>query len=182
MLHTYTYREILRRGKYDINKRCLFGKLTEDDEILLTRELTNFVLWANGNLELITSFLKKESVDLFKDEVINKSALVELWLKYIGKNHKIETIITDINVVSDIYEYISLYYDKISIFNMEYDYKMISYAKYRTEEQYVELKDLMNSNSYYNQQINVLLAENKCDLDHIDSKFAAYILNRFGRG
>lgn len=172
-----TYGEMLTKGKFTINKRMLFEKLQEKDEILITREIVNFFLWANKNLNMIKEFLKKQDINLYFGDIISKKELVGFWLKYIGKSDEIEELLTDVSVIADVYEYANLYYNSTIKYPIDFEIKMVSYQKYRTKAQYSILKDILDRQDYKSRLLLKRLKENKCDINHIDKAIALKLIN-----
>lgn len=171
-------KDVLEKGQYNINKNKIFGNLCEDDEIFITREIINYVLWSNENIEIIKELLLKDNIELYKNNTINTKVLVEFWLQVVGKGERLEKILENIDVIADIHQYVKKYYAKILLFNSHYDIQMVSYSRFRTQEQYNTLTDIMK-NSYAANSINKFFKEYKYDLDHIDSKNANMLISKF---
>lgn len=166
-----TYGDLLEKGQFKINKDRLFSCLTEEEELLITRELINFLLWSCNKKNMIKNFLKVEDLDY--------KTLTEFWLKWLGKSSKIEELIKNITVVADIYEYVKKYSTKIKLYKSYSYIQMFSYNKYRTEEQYNELKKIMQTNAHFNKIILNFFKKYKFDLDHIDKNNAKMLINKF---
>lgn len=164
------YGEMITKGHYKINKKEeLFFSLTQHEELTLTRELTNFISWSNKYLDTIESLLKQQGKSLYDgNNIMSTKILTEFWLGIVGKSKEIETLLENGEVVDDTYKYIEKYFDKISSIMIDFDFKMVSYNRYRTEEQKDKLLEILNRNNYSSRRLEKFLKTQKFDINHID--------------
>lgn len=179
-MNNYNYNDVLSKGKLDINSKQIFGYLKEKEEILLTRELINYCFWVNNNLDWLEKHLLKKNVKL-KDNngFLNYSIIAEFWMQEIGKNDQIEELLKQMNVISDIYDYIEQYYNKFKyvFINSKRDFGMILKNNYRTSEQAKTLKELIKLNDKKSQKIKNFFKKHNKDIHHIDKKNAEILIN-----
>lgn len=172
------YGEILVSGNLRINPKKLFSNLTVNEEALMTRELINFCIWSNRNIEKIADFLKNKQINLYTDlNEVNCQILTEFWLQTLAKPTKVEELLNNFQVTTDSYTYICRYYNRIILLQTEEDFIMVSKAIHRTEEQKQVL--IRISQSRFGQELSEILIKQKRDIDHIDKNYATKIIEYF---
>lgn len=175
------YIDILSFGELEINEKQYFSILNENEELLITREVINFLFWTSSNENWLDEYLKKENLKL-KDNngFINYKILTEFWLQKIGKSEEIELILENAEVISDVYDYIENYYGKFKFvfINSKRDYGMVLKDNYRTNEQANKIKALINKNNYIKNVIENFFKNNQKDINHIDKVNAEKIINQ----
>lgn len=176
------YKDVLSCGELDINSKRYFSLLNEEEEVLITRELINFCFWTQNNIEWLEKSLQKEKINL-KDNngFINYQVLTEFWLQKIGKSVEVEKILDNASVISDTYDYIEYYYNKLGFLfiNSKRDYGMVLKNNYRTENQANKIKELLKKNKNTKEYIELFFQKNEKDINHIDKKNAQLLIEKF---
>lgn len=174
------YGEMITKGHYKINeKEKLFFSLTRHEELILTRELTNFISWSNKYLDTIESLLKQQRKSLYNENnIVSTKILTEFWFGIIGKPKEIEILLKNAKIVDDTYDYTKKYFHKISSLMPDFDFRMVSYNRYRTEEQKEKLLEILNRNNYSSRKLEKFLKTQKFDIDHIDKSNANNLIEK----
>ena len=172
------YGEILIEGNLKINPMKLFSNLTVDEEVMITRELINFCIWSRKNIDSINNFLKSKNIQLFSESLeVNCQVLTEFWLQTLSKPDSVEQLLTNFEVTTDSYTYISRYYNKVTSLQLEEDFIMVSKPIYRTKEQQQILHRILESR--YKEELLNIFQRYKRDEDHVDKKYAQKIIDYF---
>lgn len=159
--------------KIDRRIKISFHTLDERQEIIISSDLVDYIIWYNNNKNSVNEII------LMSDKEINNKSIVKFWINNVGKCAQIEKFLNDHNVIIDTYNFVEKYLYKFIILKKEPERQVFSKEAFRTEEQANRLREIFEkypSNPKV-KQIKLFLLKHKMDVDHINKDFAIQSIN-----
>lgn len=154
-------------------QKC-FKSLNDRQEIEMTTELIDFIIWYKSNKDMVDDYIRSHGNE------VNNVTLVDFWIDKIGKSKTIENYLKDINVVADTYEYVKAYKDMFLMLKDTIQKNVFFKTHYRTHEQAEQLKHIFIKYKNHPMVVEIIayLERNGFDVDHLPKDYAIRILNK----
>ena len=159
--------------KIDRRIKICFQTLEEQQEILISSDLIDYMIWYNKYKD------KVDAIIINSGKEVNNDSIVEFWINNIGKSSQVEEYLNDLIVIADTYDFVNNYFDTFIKLKKEPEYQVFGKEAYRTEDMANQLTEIFEKypNNYKVKQIRKFLSRNRMDADHITTDFAAKTIN-----
>lgn len=159
--------------KIDRRIKICFQTLDEQQEILISSDLIDYMIWYNKYKD------KVDAIIINSGKEVNNDSIVEFWINNIGKSAQVEEYLNDLIVIADTYDFVNNYFDTFIKLKKEPEYQVFGKVAYRTEDMANQLKEIFEKypNNHKVKQIKMFLSRNRMDADHITTDFATKTIN-----